>query len=121
MKAAFYNGNQTITVGECTPVSPEAGQVQLKISHCGICGTDLHVYHGAMDKRVHLPQIMGHETAGTVAALGAGRRRLTQAIEADPTNEAVKRQCCSFYEMGMEICSKFEKLHAQLEDSADRN
>ena len=72
MKAAFYNGNQTITVGECMPVSPEAGQVQLKISHCGICGTDLHIYHGAMDKRVHLPQIMGHETAGTVAALGAG-------------------------------------------------
>jgi (R,R)-butanediol dehydrogenase/meso-butanediol dehydrogenase/diacetyl reductase len=72
MKAAFYNGNQTITVGECTPVPPEAGQVQLKISHCGICGTDLHIYHGAMDKRVHLPQIMGHETSGTVAALGAG-------------------------------------------------
>jgi 2-desacetyl-2-hydroxyethyl bacteriochlorophyllide A dehydrogenase len=44
----------------------------LKISHCGICGTDLHIFHGAMDKRVHMPQIMGHETAGTVAALGDG-------------------------------------------------
>lgn len=42
-------------------------------------------------------------------------------IEADPTNEAVKRQCCSFYEMGMEICSNFEELHAQLEESADRD
>ena len=72
MKAAFYNGSKIITVGECTAVAPLAGQVQLKISHCGICGTDLHIYHGMMDKRVHLPQIMGHETAGTVAAIGEG-------------------------------------------------
>ena len=72
MKAAFYHGNKTISVGECTPVPPQAGQVQLKISHCGICGTDLHIYHGAMDKRVRMPQIMGHETAGAVAALGDG-------------------------------------------------
>jgi (R,R)-butanediol dehydrogenase/meso-butanediol dehydrogenase/diacetyl reductase len=72
MKAAFYQGSKTITVGECTPVASQAGQVQLKISHCGICGTDLHIYHGAMDKRVHMPQIMGHETAGVVAALGDG-------------------------------------------------
>ena len=72
MQAAFYQGNKTITVGECTPVAPQAGQVELKIAYCGICGTDLHIYHGAMDKRVHFPQIMGHETAGTVAALGEG-------------------------------------------------
>jgi len=72
MKAAFYHGDETVTVGECTPVPPQAGQVQLKISHCGICGTDLHIYQGAMDKRVHMPQIMGHETAGTIAALGEG-------------------------------------------------
>ena len=42
-------------------------------------------------------------------------------IEADPSNEAVKRQCLSFYEMGMEICTKFEKLHNQLEDKSHRH
>jgi hypothetical protein len=42
-------------------------------------------------------------------------------IEADPANEAVKRQCLSFYEMGMEICTKFEELHTQLEDRSDRH
>jgi hypothetical protein len=35
-------------------------------------------------------------------------------IEADPSNEAVKRQCLSFFEMGIEICSRFEELHSQL-------
>lgn len=40
-------------------------------------------------------------------------------IEADPSNEAVKKQCLSFYEMGMEICTKIEELHTQLEDRSD--
>jgi 2-desacetyl-2-hydroxyethyl bacteriochlorophyllide A dehydrogenase len=70
MQAVFYEGNRTIRVGECTPVPPQKGQVQLKVSHCGICGTDLHIYHGVMDKRVTFPQIMGHEVSGTISAIG---------------------------------------------------
>jgi len=42
-------------------------------------------------------------------------------IEEDPFNEAVKKQCLSFYEMGMEICIKIEELHNQLEDRSDRH
>jgi len=42
-------------------------------------------------------------------------------IEADPSNEAVKRQCLPFYEMGMEICITIEELHSQLEDRSDRH
>jgi (R,R)-butanediol dehydrogenase/meso-butanediol dehydrogenase/diacetyl reductase len=72
MQAVFYEGNQTIRVGECTPVPPDKGQVQLKVSYCGICGTDLHIYHGVMDRRVTFPQIMGHEVSGMVAAIGDG-------------------------------------------------
>lgn len=71
-KAAFYERNKTMRVGECTPVAPEAGQVQIKVSHAGICGTDLHIFHGSMDARVEDSQIMGHEMSGTVAAIGEG-------------------------------------------------
>lgn len=70
MKAAFYEGNETIRVGPCAPVSPAAGQVQIKVSHCGICGTDLHIFHGKMDHRVQMPQVLGHEMSGTIAAVG---------------------------------------------------
>jgi len=42
-------------------------------------------------------------------------------IEADPDNEAVKKQCSSFYEMGKEICTKIKELHGQLEDRSDRH
>lgn len=71
-RAAFYEGNEKIRVGECAKVPPAAGEVQIKVSHCGICGTDLHLFHGKMDHRVHLPQVFGHEMSGTISALGDG-------------------------------------------------
>ncbi len=71
MKAALYNRDLDISIGVCEPVEPQAGQVQLKVSHSGICGTDLHIFHGVMDARVANPQIMGHEMSGIVHILGA--------------------------------------------------
>jgi 2-desacetyl-2-hydroxyethyl bacteriochlorophyllide A dehydrogenase len=45
--------------------------VRLDVAYCGICGTDLHIAHGAMDNRVRPPQVIGHEMSGTVGAVGA--------------------------------------------------
>ena len=72
MKAAFYEGNETIRVGDCTAVTPDAGQIQIRVSHCGICGTDLHIFHGKMDKRVTIPAVIGHEMSGTIEVIGDG-------------------------------------------------
>jgi 2-desacetyl-2-hydroxyethyl bacteriochlorophyllide A dehydrogenase len=72
MKAAYYEGHETIRVDLCEPVAPGPGQVQIQVSHCGICGTDLHIFHGHMDRRVHMPQVMGHEMSGTIVATGEG-------------------------------------------------
>jgi 2-desacetyl-2-hydroxyethyl bacteriochlorophyllide A dehydrogenase len=72
MRAAYYEGNRKITVGDCHTGAPAAGQVQIRVSHCGICGTDLHIFHGNMDHRVKMPQVIGHEMSGIVSAAGAG-------------------------------------------------
>ncbi len=71
MRAAFYEGNRKIQVGPCVPVKPAADQVQIRVEYCGICGTDLHLFHGAMAQRLHLPHVMGHEMSGTIAAVGS--------------------------------------------------
>jgi L-iditol 2-dehydrogenase len=42
-------------------------QVIIDIAHCGICGTDLHVYHDRF--RNFPPVILGHEFAGTIIAI----------------------------------------------------
>ncbi len=72
MQAAFFEGNRRIHVGSCVPVDPASGQVQIRVAYCGICGTDLHLYQGAMAHRLHLPHVMGHEMSGTVERAGAG-------------------------------------------------
>jgi (R,R)-butanediol dehydrogenase/meso-butanediol dehydrogenase/diacetyl reductase len=75
MRAAFFEGNQTIAVGPCVPVEPGPGEVQIQVSYCGICGTDLHLFHGAMAHRLHLPHVMGHEMSGAIASIGPGVER----------------------------------------------
>lgn len=72
MKAAFYQGHEQITIGDSAPRAPGPGEAQIRVSHCGICGTDLHIFHGKMDHRVQMPQIIGHEMSGTLTALGEG-------------------------------------------------
>jgi 2-desacetyl-2-hydroxyethyl bacteriochlorophyllide A dehydrogenase len=69
-KAAFYERNKQIRMGEAEADPPGPNEVQIKIAYGGICGTDLHIYHGDMDWRVAESQIMGHEVSGTIAAVG---------------------------------------------------
>lgn len=70
MKAAYYTGSKSFSVEEARPVEPQAGEVRVKVAYCGICGTDLHVYHGAMDARVGDHRVIGHESSGTIDAIG---------------------------------------------------
>ncbi|WP_068310301.1 zinc-dependent alcohol dehydrogenase [Polycladidibacter hongkongensis] len=72
MKAAVYCGDKTFRVEETNSVAPAAGEVQIDVAYCGICGTDLHVYLGHMDGRVGTNRTIGHEMSGRVAALGDG-------------------------------------------------
>jgi L-idonate 5-dehydrogenase len=56
------------------PAAPGPGEVAVDLRVGGICGSDLHYYHhgGFGTVRIREPMILGHEAAGTVAALGAG-------------------------------------------------
>jgi len=70
--AAHYRGNRTFTVDRATPATPRSGEVTIRIAFCGICGTDMHVFHGNMDARVGLSRVIGHEMSGVIDALGEG-------------------------------------------------
>lgn len=72
MKATFYEGQQTFSVGEKELETPGPGEVRIKVAYCGVCGTDVHIYHGMMDQRVHIPVTIGHEMSGEIDAIGAG-------------------------------------------------
>lgn len=72
INAAFYRGNKSFAVETRDAPDPGPGEVAVRIAYCGICGTDMHVYHGNMDARVGLNRVIGHEMSGTVAGLGEG-------------------------------------------------
>jgi (R,R)-butanediol dehydrogenase / meso-butanediol dehydrogenase / diacetyl reductase len=75
MFQAVYESARTIAVNEADPVEPGPGQVRVDVAYTGICGTDLHIYHGDMDARVGAPAVIGHEMSGRIAALGADVQR----------------------------------------------
>ena len=82
MKALRFHGRQDLRIEDVPePASIEADQLIVKPSVCGICGTDLHEYAAGplivptaphVFTGAKLPQILGHEFAGEVIAVGAG-------------------------------------------------
>ena len=72
ISAAFYRGDRQFTVETKQATPPAAGEVAVRIAYCGICGTDMHVFHGNMDGRVGFERVIGHEMSGTIAAVGDG-------------------------------------------------
>ena len=70
MKATVYNGNGYFSVIDKTTEDPAPDEVRIKVAYTGVCGTDVHIYHGMMDKRVAIPQTIGHEMSGTIDAVG---------------------------------------------------
>ena len=71
MLTARYQGPGRIAVLDERSRPPAPGEVQVDVAYTGICGTDLHVFHGAMDGRVPQHAVLGHEMSGRVRALGA--------------------------------------------------
>ncbi|MDG6105748.1 (R,R)-butanediol dehydrogenase [Dactylosporangium aurantiacum] len=72
MKAVVYRGARTLDIEERPEAEPGHGELGIAVAYTGICGTDLHIYHGDMDARVGTGAVIGHEMSGRVAAIGPG-------------------------------------------------
>ena len=65
MKALVYTGVEELTYrDEKDPVDKE-GESILQVHASGICGSDMHAYHGKDERRVP-PLILGHEVSGKI-------------------------------------------------------
>ncbi len=72
MRAAVYTSKRSIQTVKRPVQPPRAGEVRIDVAYTGVCGTDLHIFHGDMDGRVAAPAVVGHEMSGRVAELGSG-------------------------------------------------
>ncbi|HEX5204238.1 MAG TPA: alcohol dehydrogenase catalytic domain-containing protein [Actinoplanes sp.] len=70
--AVRYIAARTLETGPAETVPPGPGEVKIAPAFVGICGTDLHIFHGSMDARVKAPAVLGHEMSGRITQVGAG-------------------------------------------------
>ncbi len=69
MRAGVYREKGLVRVEEVPVPEVAEGEVLIKVATCGVCGTDIKkIFH----RYVEPPQILGHELAGTVVAVGRG-------------------------------------------------
>src|SRR4051794_16071795 len=68
--ALLEQPNQPLRVADVDIEEPRFGEVLIEMGATGVCHSDLSVYTGELPGR--LPLVLGHEAAGTVAAVGEG-------------------------------------------------
>ncbi|MHC4502601.1 MAG: L-threonine 3-dehydrogenase [Planctomycetota bacterium] len=98
---------------EDVPVpEPGAGEVLVKIQKTGICGTDLHIHNWDewAQEHVRTPMVIGHEFAGTVAALGAGVRGFGEGDVVSGEGHVVCGQCRNCMAGRRHLCKDTESV-----------
>lgn len=75
MKALVLSEYNHLEIAERPLPESGPGEVLVRIAACGICGSDVHGYDGSSGRRIP-PIVMGHEAAGTVAAVGEGVKKV---------------------------------------------
>ena len=99
MKAAIYTGYDEMSVKTVDTPDIDQNSALVKVRACAVCGSDIRIFHHG-NNRVNPPQILGHEMAGEVVAVGSNVSKLKVgdrvAIGADvPCGE------CAFCEAGI--------------------
>ncbi|MEP0941895.1 MAG: alcohol dehydrogenase catalytic domain-containing protein [Rhizobiaceae bacterium] len=63
MRALYYTGTMQSELRDAPEPAAGKDEVLIDISHCGICGSDMHAWHGHDERRIP-PLILGHESVG---------------------------------------------------------
>lgn len=102
MKAAVYHGPQDLRVEEVPVRELKDNEVKIQVKYCGICGTDIHIFHGdggCCD--VTPPLVPGHEFSGVVAEVGSKVKtvKVGDRVTGDPNDMCGE---CYFCKNGMQ-------------------
>ena len=67
MKALVYTGSERIELRDVPDPTPAPGEALVRVAAVGVCGSDMHAFHGH-DPRRPAPLILGHEAAGAIVS-----------------------------------------------------
>jgi L-iditol 2-dehydrogenase len=74
MRAAIWDGPGEMSVGEVQDAACAADGVLLRVTACGICGTDVRTFFNG-DRRISPPWVLGHEISGELIEVGSEAAR----------------------------------------------
>lgn len=88
---------------------PQAGEVRVRVRYAGICGSDLHIFHGK-NPFVLYPRVIGHEFVGRIGAVGAGvdPARIGQTVVVDPVISCGRCHACLIGRQN--VCSNLQVI-----------
>ena len=88
MKSLVVHGAGDLRIDELPSLLPVDGQVQVRITHGGICGSDLHYYrHGAVGAfTLREPLVLGHEVVGAIAVDPSGGLEVGTPVAVHPAS-----------------------------------
>ena len=71
MKANVFLGNERFELRELPVPEPGDTDVLIRVAACGVCGTDVHIFHGDKGSaEVVPPVVLGHEFSGVIVKTG---------------------------------------------------
>ena len=97
MKAVVLYGPGDVRLADFPEKEMGAGDVKIRVSYCGICGSDFHKVAGKKNTHpVHYPVPLGHEISGVVDSVGEGvtRFHVGDRVSADPNHSCGKCRFC---------------------------
>lgn len=96
MLSVVVDSPNRMAVREVPLPAPAAGEVRVQVRYAGICGSDLHIFHGK-NPFVSYPRIIGHEFVGRIESLGEGvdAARLGETVAVDPVISCGRCHACA--------------------------
>ena len=92
MKQAVMTTPGKIEFNEVDAPKPGMGEVLIRIHKIGVCGSDVHVWHGKHPYTSY-PVVQGHEFSATIEELGEGVKGLKVGQKVTATPQVVCGKC----------------------------
>lgn len=107
MKQAVMTAPGQIMVREIEAPTPGPGEVLLKIHRIGVCGSDVHVYHGKHPYTGY-PVVQGHEFSANIEAVGPGVSGLKPGMKVTSMPQIVCGECAPCRRGDYHICDQLK-------------
>src|SRR6266567_8445272 len=109
MKVLLLSKYRHLELADLPEPTAGPGEVLIRVAACGICGSDVHGYDGSSGRRIP-PIVMGHEAAGSIAALGEGVAGFTKGDRVTLDSTVYCGKCPPCLRGNVNLCDRRQVL-----------